>query len=76
MTIDAGISSISHSGVVVVAFDYNLTIPNDYSSFDSSILQIDTIPGSESTQSDLAFTWAVTDFTNLTMTIQLTFVKP
>jgi hypothetical protein len=61
---------------MVITFDRSMIIPDDYSSFNSSVLTLEVQPGADSNPNDLTFSWTITDFTYTTMTIQINFDHP
>jgi hypothetical protein len=72
----AWIDSISQFGVLNIAFSADIIVPDNYTTFNESVLKINIDPSPDSDKDLLGLYWNVTEITKLAMTIQITFDNP
>jgi hypothetical protein len=61
---------------MVVTFNYNVTVPANYTSLNSKTFNITLIPTSSISSEYLNFTWEIVDFTKSGMKVQMNFSYP
>jgi len=59
--------TITNVGVVTVKFNEEILVPQNYSSFNESIINVKMHVGSDSNADDLIFTWIIISFSSQEM---------